>query len=162
MTHEMTVEEHKPIIIPTRFKAKISHELSFPIGAEKLSIALASVPQLHQLVLHFNSDYKQRTRAERYPCLRVVYFRRVMPVNPVSSSGIPLFNKWQIEVSPVPRTSRHRIQQSIVSTALPEIAQWLRQREHLAQQGSDMLTYFYDEARDIFSAEAATHLEPLR
>ena len=53
---DQAVEENKPIIIPTRFKAKISHELSFPIGAEKISIALASVPQLAQLVLHFNSD----------------------------------------------------------------------------------------------------------
>ena len=156
------MEENKPLIIPTRFKAKISHELSFPIGAEKISVALASVPQLAQLVLHFKSDYKQQTRSVPYPCMRIAYSRRVMAVNPVSADGVPLFNEWQVEVSPVPRISRHRIQQEVVSVALPRIVRWLHEREHLSQQGSDLLTFFYDAERDIFSAEMTTHLEPLR
>lgn len=85
-----------------------------------------------------------------------------MPVNPVSPDGIPLFNEWQVEVSPVPRTVRHRIQQDIVTVALPRIVQWLQDREHLSQQGSDLLAFFYDAGRDIFSAEQTTHLEPHR
>ena len=32
-------------IIPTRTRRKIPHELSYPIGAERISVALAETPQ---------------------------------------------------------------------------------------------------------------------
>lgn len=158
----VAVEDTRPIIIPTRYKAKISGELSFPIGAEKISAALASVPQLSKLVLQFGSDYKQKTRSGRYTCLRVRYARLSLPVNPVSSSGIPLFNEWEIEVKPVPRTCRHRIQEHIVHVALPQIERWLLERSTLEQRGSDTLVLSYDQQNDTFSVEQESRLEPLR
>ena len=158
----VAVEDTRPIIIPTRYKAKISGELSFPIGAEKISAALASVPQLSKLVLQFGSDYKQKTRSGRYTCLRVRYARLSLPVNPLSSSGIPLFNEWEIEVKPVPRTCRHRIQEHIVHVALPQIERWLLERSTLEQRGSDTLVLSYDQQNDTFSVEQESRLEPLR
>jgi hypothetical protein len=53
-------------IIPTRLKAKISHELSFPIGAEKLSSALLGVPQFMKLSLHFKGDRWRLVRFRRF------------------------------------------------------------------------------------------------
>ena len=158
----VAVEDTRPIIIPTRYKAKISGELSFPIGAEKISAALASVPQLSKLVLQFSSDYKQKTRSGQYICLRVRYARLSLPMNPLSPSGIPLFNEWEIEVKPVPRTCRHRIQEHIVHIALPQIERWLLTRSTLEQRGSDTLVLSYDQQSDTFSVEQESRLEPSR
>jgi hypothetical protein len=110
------MEDVKAIIIPTGTKAKISHELSFPIGAEKISMALASTKQLPLLVLRFRSDYYYRVRFSEYPFLHVAYSGTKKPINPVSANGIPLFNEWEIELVLVPRVFRHRIQQYISSS----------------------------------------------
>ena len=155
------MEASRPFIIPTRSKGRISHELSFPLGAERLSAALASVPQLSDLVLHFQSDWYDRLRFARYPYLSVAYARKSRTVNPVAS-GIPLFNVWEIMVKPVRRSSRHTIQQHLLTVALPQVEQWLQRRRGLAQPGTDRLTFFYDEDSEIFSEESETHLEPLR
>ena len=48
------MEEVKQIMIPTRSKAKISHLLSFPIGAERISKAFAGTPRIAKLFLHFH------------------------------------------------------------------------------------------------------------
>jgi hypothetical protein len=47
------VEAVQPYIIPTLSKSKISHHLSYPVGAAAVSIALASVAQLPEVKLHF-------------------------------------------------------------------------------------------------------------
>ena len=158
----VAVEDTQSIIIPTRSKAKISHELSYPIGAERISVALASVAQLPALVLHFRGDWYDRLRFGRYPYLRVVYSRIPKPINPESASGIPLFNEWEIIVKPVRRSSRHKIQQHMLTAALPQVEEWLRQRADLMQPGNDILTFFYDEDSDIFSEERETRLQPIR
>jgi hypothetical protein len=155
------MEEVSTVIIPTRTK-KISHELSFPIGAERISVALGSVEQLPQLVLHFSSDYFNRVRSGHYPFLWVRYRGRELPINPVSSSGIPLFNKWEIAVGPVPRVLRHRIRQYVLDTALPQIKQWLDQRVDLAHSGSESLTFFFDEKKEEFVLEQIARRQPMR
>ena len=117
------MEDVKPIIIPTRFKAKISHELSFPIGAEKISKALSGLPQILDLVLHFKSDRRHNTRLHSYACIRAAQRSRYAELGNKfqDPTGLPLFNEWQIEVFPVPRVHRHRIQQQIIACALPEM-----------------------------------------
>ena len=158
----VAVEDTQRIIIPTRSKAKISHELSYPIGAERISSALAGVAQLPELVLHFRGDWYDRLRFGRYPYLRVVYSRTPKPVNPESASGVPLFNEWEIIVKPIRRSSRHKIQQHILGVALPQVEQWLQKRTALERPGSDILTLFYDEDSGTFSEEQETRLEPIR
>jgi hypothetical protein len=149
------------LIIPTRSKAKISHELSFPIGAERISIALASVKQLPQLVLHFRPDYFNGVRFGHYPFLGVNYSRAEKPI-PFPQSVASLFNEWQIRVWPVPRGFRHRIQEYIVGSALPQIKEWLDQRVNLAHPGSDSLTFLFDEKKEEFVPEQVARLQPIR
>jgi hypothetical protein len=156
------MEDVKTVIIPTRTKAKVSHELSFPIGAERISMALASVMQLPQLVLHFRSDRWNQVRFGHYPFLSVTYSGKEWTNNPVDSSGIPLFNRWEIEVNPVPRILRHRIQQYILDSALPQIRQWLDQRADLAHEGSDTLDFFFDEEKEEFVPKLLARPQPLR
>jgi hypothetical protein len=160
VSESKAVEDAKTIIIPTRSKRKISHELSFPIGAERISIALASAEQLPQLVLHFSSDYFNRVRSGHYPFLWVRYLGGEKPINPIS--GVPLSNEWAIAVGPVPRVLRHRIHQYIVDSALPRIKQWLDQRVNLAHSGSESLTFFFDERKEEFVLEHDARLQPIR
>ena len=54
-------------LIPTRSKGKISQLLSYPIGAERVSSALASVPQYKELVLHFQGDWFDRSATHAIP-----------------------------------------------------------------------------------------------
>jgi hypothetical protein len=53
------VEDVQPYTIPTLSKAKISHHLSYPVGATAISLALASAAQLPELKLHFYSGITQ-------------------------------------------------------------------------------------------------------
>jgi hypothetical protein len=154
--------EDEKTVIPTGTKAKISHTLSFPIGAERISAALASTAQLPELVLHFSSDRFNQVRYGHYPFLSVRYSGRQMPINPIFSSGLPLFNKWEIMVKPVPRALRHRIHQYILDTALPRIKQWLDQRVNLAHPGSESLAFFFDEKKEEFVLEEDTRPQPIR
>jgi hypothetical protein len=150
----------KTVIIPTGTKAKISHELSFPIGAERISLALASTSQLPQLVLHFRRDYFNGVRFGRYPFLRVHYSRREKPSDLLSPPVASLFSEWQIWVWPVPRILRHHIQQYIVDSGLPRIKQWLDHHVNLAQPGSESLTFLFDEKKEEFVTERGSRLQP--
>ena len=158
------MEDVKSIIIPTRFKAKISHELSFPIGAERLSKALLHTPQFNQLSLHFKSDRWRNVSFRRYACIGIEHSsRRVDMVDRfLDSAGVPLFNEWQVNVFPVPRIHRHLIHQHINDRALPEICEWLRKRDHTEQPGEESLAFFFDEEKDTFTSESQSRLQPRR
>ena len=158
------MDDLKPIIIPTRYKAKISHELSFPIGAEKISKALSDTPQIGELVLHFNSDRWRRVPHGRYSCIRVMHSSRRadMKDKRLDAAGVPLFSEWEIGVYPVPRTYRHRIQLYIVDCALPEMREWLRKRAEIPLLGEESLKFFFDEERDEFASEVNEQLHPVR
>lgn len=159
------MEEAKQAVIPTRFKARISHLLSFPIGAERISKVLAGTPQIGKLFLHFSSDRRsQIIDSGRYPCIRIQHSSRQaeMAQRCLSSGKAPLFNEWEIRVYPVPRIHRHRVQRYIVDAALPELNKWLYCRAELQQPGEDSLTFFFDERKDEFTQESEMQLQPQR
>jgi hypothetical protein len=61
-------------IIPTLSRSKISHDLSYPIGAESISAALASAVQLPEVRLHFfSSKFGTGLRTDHLEFLRVEY-----------------------------------------------------------------------------------------
>jgi hypothetical protein len=159
------VEDVQLYTIPTASKAKISHHLSYPIGAEAVSLAVASAVQLPELRLHFYFSSDLWLRRGHYEFLRVEYLNNATP-----AEEFPVFRlyprppqcRWEIVVQPVPRLVRHRVKQYILESALPEIASWLFDRAELAQQGSDILTFFYDEKLEEFQTHPVTSLEPLR
>ncbi len=80
--------------------------------------------------------------------------------NPTNASGTSLFNKWLITVKPVRRGSRHKVQQHMLSTALPQAAAWLAERAELALRGRERLIFFYGEDTEEFSQEGEAKLEP--
>jgi len=159
------VEDVQPYIIPTLSKAKISHHLSYPIGAAAVSLALASVAQLPDLKLHFYFWSHLSLRHGHYEFLRVEYLNNSTPAEEYPIWRLyqrPPQYRWEIVVQPVPRVVRHAIKQYILESALSDIARWLSERTDLAQQGSDLLTFFYDEKQGEFQTRRLTRLEPLR
>jgi len=160
-----TMEDVQSYTIPTLSKAKISHHLSYPIGAGAISEALASAAQLAELKLHFYSWSDLWLKTGYYEFLRVEYLNDATPAQEHPISHLykrPPQYRWEIVVQPVPRVVRHAIKQYILESALPDIASWLSERVALAQQGSDMLTFFYDERTGEFQTRPLTRLEPLR
>jgi hypothetical protein len=67
------MEEDRRFVIPTVSRAKISRNLSYPIGAERVSDLLASAARLAELKLHFYSGFDVQLRSGHYEFLRVEY-----------------------------------------------------------------------------------------
>lgn len=159
------MEEVELVVIPTVSKAKISHDLSYPVGAESLSKRLQDVPQISLLRLHFHFWSDSGLRWRKYEFLRVEYLSNVTP--PKHYPLTPLYQRppqyqWEIVVQPVPRVHRHQIKTYMMDSALAEINEWLAQRGGLVQYGSEILAFFYDEKLDKFETYRVSHLEPVR
>lgn len=159
------MELEKQFVIPTASRAKVSNKLSYPIGAERISVALAAIPQLAELRVRFCSGFEAHLRGGHYEFLRVEYRNsaRALEEWPIRTLfDRPEQSRWEVVVQPVPRIVRHRVKQYIEAFALTEIAQWFIERKELIQRGGDILAYFYEEESDDFAARHATRLEPLR
>lgn len=152
-------------LIPTLSKSKISCHLSYPIGAEAVSAATASVSQFAQLKLLFYFWSDQSLRSGDYEFLRAEYQHAERRSDYWTILHLyrsqPQY-RWEIVVQPVPRVFRNRIKQYILDTALPHIASWLSERSQLESQGSDILAFFFDEKASEVIVRNATRLEPTR
>jgi hypothetical protein len=159
------MELDQQFVIPTASRARISHKLSYPVGAERISSVLASVPQLAELRVRFYSRFDNQLRTGHYEFLRVEYLNNARPSQEWPISDLYRCSeqgRWEIVVQPVPRTVRHRVKQYILDSALTQIAQWLTQRKEFVQRGNDILAFFYDEKGEEFVVRQLTRLEPLR
>jgi len=159
------MELEQQFVIPTASRVKISQKLSYPAGAESITIALASVPQLTEIRLHFYSWSDRGVRHGHYEFLRVEYLNdaRSLEKWPIQSLyKRPTQGRWEIVVQPVSRTVRHRVKQYIADSGLAQIAQWLTERKEMAQRGGDILAFFYDKKSEDFVVRQLTRLEPLR
>lgn len=124
-TRSAAPKDNKNVIIPTRLKAKISQNLSYPVGAKEVSDALISVPQFSELQLCFwTYQFHHEWRRGNYDFLRL---------------GSASFGEaeWEVRVHPVPRLVRYGFHQYIVETALPQMAKRLVERagKELGQGG---------------------------
>ncbi len=159
------MEDVQPTLIPTLSKAKISRRLSYPIGATEISVTLRGSEQFAALKLHFYSGFDHGLRRSHYEFLRIEYLHNSLPSEQWPISRLckrPPQYRWEIVVQPVPRVFRHRIKRHIMEVALPKIEDWLKERAHLVQRGSDILAFFYDEKSEELVPRTLTHLEPLR
>jgi hypothetical protein len=160
------VEDVEQVVIPTAAKSKVSGSLSYPVGAERISAALASCAQRSEIKLNFySSRFNRGSRSGCYEFLRVEYLNNGRPAQegPILDLwGRPPQGRWEIVVQPVPRVVRRRVNQYIVGSALQQISKWLDERTHLAKRGNDILAFFYDEKSEEFTARQLTRLEPIR
>jgi len=154
-------QEH---IIPTRFKSKLPHTQSYPIGAQAISGALRGVPQFAQLIVDF---YLRKPSARRreplmpYPVISVWYsgpmryFSMSRTVEEQSRGP-----RWLIQVDAVPRSLRHVIQSKIAAEALPAMRSWLMANMHDShREGGHGLAFSFDELKDELISEETTSIE---
>lgn len=124
-------------MIPTRFRSKLPAHLSYPLGAEALSQALAGSPHVEDLSVRFwerptifASDF-QRCLTERkpYPVLRARYKPAQGPGLTGSNAEIAeggYGEKWELSVFPVLRELRPVVKSLLLKEGLPAVAEWLR------------------------------------
>ena len=152
------MELEQQLVIPTASRVKISRKLSYPVGAESISLALASVPQRAEIRLHFYSGFDIQLRNGHYDFLRVEYLNGIVPLQDWPIAALfkpPVQGRWEIVVQPVPRSIRRRIKQYILDSALTQIAQWFVQRGELTQRGGDILAFFYDGGPAVLFPQSA-------
>jgi hypothetical protein len=141
--------------LPTLFKRKIPSTLSYPIGAERISQALASVPQYDDIGLEFWYYSKAPRRAEPIEFLKAEY-------NTLRFSETMKWSLWTVRIQPVPREARHLVQQHILQEGLPAIAEWLCQRAGLNRRGSDRLVFRFNPTTLEFTSSRSNSLQPER
>jgi hypothetical protein len=150
-------------LIPTRFRSKIAHTHSYPIGAEAISKALEGVPQFERLELTF-WDYQFQPHATSYKVLEVDY-RNLGGFHSASKEMIEsgcLDEKWNIHVKPVPRSQRRSVQADLLERGIPFVRKWLTENTNDEQRGRAGISIFWYEVEQRLGYEVTTKLEPKR
>ena len=123
-------------MIPTRYKSKLSRDLSYPIGAEAISAALAAAPHAEVVTLTFSdsggwpaSRFRQ-VLVDRSPS-RILTLRYQPSCKPGFSGSNDMVaggwyrEKWELMVYPVLREFRHLANRLLREEGLPAVATWL-------------------------------------
>ena len=140
------------LLIPTRDRTKIPSGLSYPVGAEAISAALAGVRQFPDLSLSFWCLWPAevfRVPPESDAFLPVVEasFEKVSPGATGSRAGAEkgwYSEKWHVYVYPVPSGAKARVRQGLVDVGLPLIRGWL--------EASRQPTWLYGRHTGLVSA----------
>lgn len=124
-------------MIPTRVKAKLPRNLSYPIGAEALGEELAGAPHAESLSVTFrdeavwpNSEFR-RLLTERLPYrILAAEFRPARGPGLIASNDMLergwFDESWQLTVYPVLSEFRHVANRLLREEGLPAIVRWLR------------------------------------
>jgi hypothetical protein len=151
-------------MIPTRYKSKLSSALSWPIGAEELSLALKDVPQFHELstTFYFNGvrDLASARTTAWMTLLEFRYRRREMRIfdSDDSLANAALGRHWEIYVKPVLREKRKRLHDGIL-LQLPRVASWFLQRDSLRVIGQSVLLIVWNAKEDTVYVSSKDTLE---
>jgi hypothetical protein len=127
----------RELMIPTRHKAKLPKTLSYPLGAQAISEALADAPHAGDFALWFSdtpvwpaSEFQRRLR-EGLP-YRVLTAEYMPARSPGYGGAHSLADRgwfdasWSLGVYPVPRELRHGVGLLLREQGLPAVAEWLR------------------------------------
>ncbi len=151
------------VLIPTNFKSKLPHTLSYPIGAETISVAFKDIPQFADFNLEFWFWSQVRPDIERiYSVLEISYSRRAKSIHSRKDDlEAGRFDpKWTIKVRPVSRVRRHLIKTKLEEEALPLARKWLIENGDRDEIGGVKLTFSFDEETELLTAEKWSSLEP--
>jgi len=151
------------LLIPTRYKRKLPNTLSYPLGAEALSIAFAGVPQFSDLGVTFS--FYSRLNALKstiYQVINIHYSRSAMDLT-TGKTALEygwLEKKWEITVGAVPRDRRYFIKGLLEREALPLARTWLIEKGDCEEVGGLTLTFSFDEEQEILKVERDSRLSP--
>jgi hypothetical protein len=164
---QVTLEQvaQEQVAITVLSKSELTEDLAYPVRAQDISEALATTALLPDLNLRFFFGSDCNLRHGRYEFIRVEYLNDALPVckYPISClHARPPQCRWEVVVQPVPYMFRSEINPYILAVALPQIERWLDRRARLEQEGSEILSFFFDEKEHAFSSQTASRLEPQR
>jgi hypothetical protein len=120
-------------MIPTRRKAKLPRDWSYPIGAEALTKGLAGTPHAEALTVSF-WHYSSFHRPENEPyVIFVAQHRSARKPGYSGHRGLVesgcFDQKWELTVHPVPSHLRQAAHQLLRERGLPLVVEWLRSSE---------------------------------
>jgi hypothetical protein len=120
-------------IIPTYLKSKIPSTLSWPLGAQELSSALAGAPQFEELKISFDYYMSDKAGLRYWPWMELIKFEYVKHANSLSTSRRSiekkdLERKWRICIAPVSRNDRKRMH-DLLLLELPLAVTWLKKEQ---------------------------------
>ncbi len=151
-------------LIPTRYKQKVFHTHSWPIGAEAMSKALAGIPQFDQLELTFAATWAFQSAATKYAVMHVRYQRRLRSFSDGNAGSAHDLMElgWGLHICPIPRSQRHAIQTRLIEEGLPLAKKWLTDNTAGNRPGKTSISLFYDEEQGTMTHEVERSLEPER
>jgi hypothetical protein len=112
--------ERKTMLIPTLYRAKLSKEFSYPVGAELLSESLLGVPHFGDFKLCFSdvvTAWKVKFQLMIAEGLDYVIIKA------------RLWEPWEIYVYPVQRQLKYAARGSLIAIGLPMLRNWMFRHE---------------------------------
>ncbi len=156
---------YEKVVIPMLSKSTLTDDLAYPVDAGSISQALATTSLPPDLNLRFFFGSDSNLRHGCYEFIRVEYLNDEFPAARYPISYLharPPQSRWEIVVQPVPYMYRNEINHYIVNVALPQIERWLSKRARLDLEGSEILSFFFNEREHSFSSETVSRLAPQR
>ncbi len=166
MTNEGMTETELHIF-PTSSRSKHSKDVSYPIGAEALSLTLDGVPQHELITCNFYAGYPQYDDGKpQFHVLHATYRKQSRKFHDAKSAlerGV-FDPHWQISVFAVPRQLRGAIKLLLLEQGLPDVVRpWLIEKTHLTgQTGGSALMLEYVRANKVFKSTTREDLAPER
>jgi hypothetical protein len=124
-------------MIPTRLKARLPRQLSYPVGAEAISEALAGAPHVEAFSVTFwDEAVWPASEFRRLLLERLPYKVMTAEYQPTRKPGISASDhmvqigwydeKWELSVYPVRSEFRQLANRLLREVGLPAIVTWLR------------------------------------
>jgi hypothetical protein len=154
---EPYANDEQSFLIPTRNKFKLPKTMSYPIGAESVSVALADVPQrdLLNITFFFYSTFiKEHEQDSPFKIFEVEFtkFDKYLSASNYFIERGEYEEKWRLTVYPVPRQMKSITKKLLLEKGLPRIAKWLAtERTPLWKTGRKSLTILLDQAEESIS-----------
>ena len=154
-------------IFPTEHRGKHRKEVSYPLGAKDISLALHDVPQAPLIKLHFYSGNQQQIlhKQPEIFVLSATYYRRARTHNdgPESKFSGVLDPRWAVAVGVVPSALRAVIRGQITVLLSTEVRDWfLTRAQEPDTVGTKSLSYWYETESKTLSERMSADSEPLR
>jgi len=148
-------------MIPTSHKSKIPQTHSYPLGAELLTQALSSVPQLETLELSFHGVWAAKEGKDLYPVLKVNHMHfRESQYSPKSFVAHGFYtDSWEIIVYPVLRERKAEVKRLLLAEGLPKVREWLSaERSPAWLEGRKTLSVYGDESLQSLKYKEEGHM----
>ena len=155
-------------MIPTQYKAKLPRQLSYPIGAQALSMALVGAPHAESFSVFFHkrpvepASWFRQVLAQNHPYLILMAEYRADKSPGYAGAQFMIDRgwyekKWELTVYPVLRELRHQANCLLRDRGLPLVVQWLRSSEQAGWLSRDQrIELLFHPAEETLSVQESS------